>query len=399
MNCKRCLFNSNICDINETQCEYCDIHDTLENSNIDFTPILKKIQAGKNKYNCIMGISGGLDSSTLLYMAVCIWKLRPLVIHFDNHWNTPIAEENMKKLIQKLGVDAIRYNVNKEEFDNLNKAFLMAGVPDGDIPNDIAMTKLMYQTAELYNIKYILNGHCFRTEGSTPKKWTYMDSKYVSGIYKKFMKKELVNFPLFTFTDQLHYAKIGIEQVRPYHFKNVNRDKYDEEMKKYIGWRNYGWKHGENKYTDFIGSYLLPRKFGIDKRIVYLSALVRCGKITKEEAWNELNIEPDYDTSLVGEEYLKLINSKVVDRDEYDSYDFKKAKWLIYYLYVTRAVPYTFYIKYSEKVKYDYHSLEEFTLEDLNEFKEILKNEKYNDVELEQIRKGIVEIINLKLSL
>lgn len=390
MNCNRCLFSSNICELTDTQCEYCDIHDMLEKTKLDFNPILKKIQSIKNKYNCIMGISGGKDSTTLLYMAVKIWNLRPLVIHFDNHWNTPIAEENMKNLIQKLNVDLIRFNVNKEEFDNLNKAFLMAGVPDADIPNDIAMTKLMYQTAEQFNIKYILNGHCFRTEGSTPKQWTYMDSKYISGIYRKFFKKDLKNFPLFTFSDQLHYSNLKIEQVRPFHYKNVDRSKYDEIVKKELGWRSYGWKHGENKYTDFVGSYLLPRKFGIDKRIVYLSAQVRSGVIDKDDAWDVLNIEPDYDTNLIGEEYLSLINGPVKSRDLYEKYDFKRAKWLIYYLYVTRAVPYTFYIKYSEKVKYDYHNLNEFTEKDLEEFKEILKNEKYHDKELEEIRKDII---------
>jgi tRNA(Ile)-lysidine synthase TilS/MesJ len=116
-----------------------------------------------------MGISGGIDSSTLLYTAVKYWNLKPLVIHFDNHWNAPEALHNMSQLVKLLGVDSITYTVNKEEYDRLNDAFLWAGTPDADIPNDIAMTKLMYDTAFKYNIKYILNGHDFRTEGSTPK--------------------------------------------------------------------------------------------------------------------------------------------------------------------------------------------------------------------------------------
>jgi 3'-phosphoadenosine 5'-phosphosulfate sulfotransferase (PAPS reductase)/FAD synthetase len=101
----------------------------------------------KKKYNCIMGISGGLDSSTLLYSAVRYWNLKPLVIHFDNNWNAPEATHNMNQLVNKLGVDCINYKVNKQEYDRLNDAFLWAGVPDADIPNDIAMTKLMYDTA------------------------------------------------------------------------------------------------------------------------------------------------------------------------------------------------------------------------------------------------------------
>ena len=377
--CNRCLFNENIAKIGIVQCEYCDLHDYLENKNKNFNPILEKIQQEKGKYNCIMGISGGLDSSTLLYSAVKKWKLKPLVIHFNNNWNTKVAEQNMKKLIQILNVDLITYNVNKEEFDNLNKAFLKAGVPDADIPNDIAMTKLMYDTADKYNIKYILNGHCFRTEGSTPKGWTYMDAKYIQSVYKTYYNKELTNFPLFTFTDQMKDGIKGIIQGRPYHYQNVNRKILDKEMKNFIKWENYGWKHGENIYTDFVGSYLLPRKFGIDKRIVYLSALVRSGYMDKEEAINKLNIESNYDTSLIGDEYLSLINSKINSRDKFEKYDFKKYKWIIYYLYLIGVVPYTFYKKYSESINMNYNNINELNEQDKNFLINKLKNNNYGE--------------------
>jgi hypothetical protein len=118
-------------------------------------------------------------------------------------------------------VDCINYKVNKQEYDRLNDAFLWAGVPDADIPNDIAMTKLMYDTAYKYGIKYILNGHDFRTEGSTPKPWTYMDAKYIRSVYNKYSGLELHNYPLFTFKDQLFYALIGIKNVRPFHLNGI----------------------------------------------------------------------------------------------------------------------------------------------------------------------------------
>lgn len=381
-----------ICEFKESVCQYCIMHDELKSKMLDFTPTLELIkkEKEKGKYDCITGISGGADSSTLLYSAVKVWGLNPLVIHFNNHWNTELATNNMMNLIKKLNVDYIEYYVNKEEFDNLNKAFLMAGTPDCDIPNDIAMTKLMYETAEKYNIKYILNGHCYKTEGSTPKAWTYMDAKYIKDVYKKFFNKELINFPLYTFKDQIKYSNLGIQQVRPFHYESIDRFKLDEEMKKYIDWKTYGWKHGENSYTDFVGSYLLPKKFGIDKRIVYLSARIRTGLMNKEEARNILNCEPSFDIDILGDEYLDLMDSEIQPRENYDKYNFKEANWLIYYLYLLGTVPYTFYIKYSEKVKeFDYHNIDEVNEKDLDFIKSKIKNSNYNDSELEEMREEI----------
>jgi hypothetical protein len=244
--CPRCLFNDSFAEIGEHQCEYCDLHDELERQSAEpggLDNLLEAIKwhGRKKKYNCIMGISGGLDSSTLLYAAVRYWNLKPLVIHFDNNWNAPEATHNMTQLVNKLGVDCINYKVNKQEYDRLNDAFLWAGVPDADIPNDIAMTKLMYDTAYKYGIKYILNGHDFRTEGSTPKPWTYMDAKYIRSVYNKYSGLELHNYPLFTFKDQLFYALIGIKNVRPFHFK-WDRESMEEEMKRFISLARLWWQ-------------------------------------------------------------------------------------------------------------------------------------------------------------
>jgi len=296
--CKRCLFTSDIAVINETQCNYCDIHDQLEaNANpSDLPKIIERIKRkGKSKkYDCIMGISGGLDSSTLLYVAVKHWGLRPLVIHFDNHFNVPQATHNMDMLVKRLGVDEIIYRVNHKEYMELNYAFLAAGVPDADIPNDIAMTKLMYQTAQDHDIKYILNGHDFRTEGSTPASWTYMDAKYIQSVYRTHIDRELENYPLFTFWDQIKAGFKGITQVRPFHY-GLDRQKLEAEMKVFIDWRDYGGKHCENVYTEYVGYKLLPEKFNIDKRRVYLSAQIRSGLLTKAEAMERLTEGHDFD--------------------------------------------------------------------------------------------------------
>lgn len=350
--CPRCLFDESIASIGEHQCEYCDLHDELElqANPHELKHIIAKIkQAGKDKtYDCIMGISGGIDSSTLLFTAVRYWNLKPLVIHFDNHWNAPEAIHNMSQLVKLLGVDSITYTVNKAEYDRLNDAFLVAGVPDADIPNDIAMTKLMYDTAYKYGIKYILNGHDFRTEGSTPKGWTYMDAKYIQSIYNKYTGLKLQNYPLFTFKDQLFYAAVGIKNVRPFHY-GFDRDSMEAEMKRLINWQDYGGKHCENVYTEFVGSFLLPEKFNIDKRIVYLSAQVRSGKLSKEEAREIFSKKSEFDFTKFGdraEKILRMVNMRMGDRALYDKYDFKKYKHLIWLLAKLKVVPYTFYVKY-----------------------------------------------------
>lgn len=348
-NCPRCLFDSTIASFQKKdgQCEYCDLHDELEKqspaSKLD--PIIRKIKSKRGKYNCLIGISGGLDSATMLWSAVRVWGLRPLVIHFDNHWNAPEAEHNMKSLIQKLNVDCIRYNVNKSEYDELCYAFLSAGVPDADIPNDIAMAKLMYETARKYNIKYILNGHDFRQEGSTPRSWTYMDAEYVRSVYKWYCGKKLKNYPLFTFKDQIIQGLLGIKQVRPFYYME-SRSEAEEAMIKEIGFQWYGGKHRENIYTEYVGFKLLPEKFSIDKRIVYYSAMIRSGAMKKEDVKLE---SVNFDMNKLGES-ARMIQftafSQMRSRSEFKKYNFKAYRPLIWVLAKAGIVPYTFFRKY-----------------------------------------------------
>lgn len=350
--CPRCLFTADIAKIGEKQCEYCDIHDDLaELSNPkDLDKYLNKIRANKkSKYNCLVGISGGLDSSILLYTAMKKWGLRPLAIHFDNNWNTEIAKENMKNLTDALGVDVIIYKANKKEYDDLNDAFLFAGVPDADIPNDIAMTKLMYETADRYGIKYILNGHDFRQEGSTPRAWTYMDAEYIRSVYRFYTNSELKYYPLFTFKDQILYSMKGIKNIRPFHYMQ-NREYLEKEMIALCGWKSYGAKHAENIYTEFVGAHLLPQKFNIDKRIVYLAACVRSNKIGKAEAKGILDELPEFKFEKLGErraDIMRLVEAAPIrPRKEFGKYNFRAYRPLIYIMAKMRIVPYTFYKKY-----------------------------------------------------
>lgn len=355
--CSRCLFTSDMCFIPEKgQCEYCDLQDMLrsQSSPDDWPKVLSQIkQSGKNnQYDVLIGISGGEDSSIMLHMAVEAWGLRPLVIHFNNRSNRPEADNNIRLITNYYHVNFIEYFVDQKEYDSLTDSFLMAGLPDADIPNDIAMAKLMYETAKTHHIKYILNGHDYAREGSSPRAWSYMDAKYLQDVYKQHTGKKLKNYPLYTLWDQIVSGLIGIKQVRPFHYyPDFNRSIVLEKLKK-IGWQDYGGKHNENIYTAFVGNFLLPKKFKIDKRITYLSAQIREGMMTKDQAEEILKTPAVFDLNDLGnrkEIIMALVNTSPHGRrNDYARYNFTILKPLIWVLARLKIVPWTFFKKYTK---------------------------------------------------
>lgn len=347
--CNRCLFTSDIAKIHDDgECEYCKLQDKLRNEAREpWERVLYRIkEAGAgNKYDCLIGISGGEDSSCMLYLAVKVWGLRPLVIHFNNRTNRPEAENNMRVLTDHLNVNLIVYYPDKKEYEDLCDAMLKAGVPDADIVNDIAMAKLMYLAARDNGIKYILNGHDFRNEGSSPKSWSLIDSTYLQSVYKKPIR----NYPLYTVWDQIMSGILGIKQIRPYHYGTHDRGNILKSLFA-IGYKDYGGKHNENIYTAFVGNFLLPRKFKIDKRRTYLSAQIREGYITKEYAKTKLVDFPAFNLDDLGERKDHVIGltncSPIKPRSIYKATNFKRYKPIFWLLTKLKIVPYTFFIKY-----------------------------------------------------
>ena len=369
MECKNCLISTDIpgSEFKKGVCRYCRIHDKLERrypSSFEHLRILaEKIKkAGKRRqYDCLLGISGGCDSSYLLHLTVRALKLRPLVVHFDNRWNTEQAENNMRKIVDALNVDFIRYQLSKEMYNKLNRAFFEASVSDADIPNDMAMLAIFKDVAKRYKIRYIFNGHSFRTEGTTPLDWTYMDAKYIQSVYFSRWGESIESFPMLTFWKQLKWALSGIKEVRPLYFVTQRKKDIKNLLAKEYGWKDYGGHHLENKYTAFITSYLLPKKFGIDKRVIEYSAFIRSGQMTKGEARIKLKEKP-----YLAEGVLKEIKKAHPDINEimrkpietYDSYEtyhmlFRKYRWLIWLAVKLNLLPETFYIKYTRKKEAD----------------------------------------------
>lgn len=352
--CKVCLFTNEVVRVHDDGiCDMCKIHESLRKSADinDFWPLITGIRSkGEgNNYDCLIGVSGGEDSSLMLYLAVKTWGLRPLVIHFNNRTNRSVADHNIKTLVDHLNVNYIEYKVDKQEYEDLGDALLKAGVPDCDIHNDVVMSKLMYKAAKDHRIKYILNGHDYRAEGSSPKRWSFIDTTYLNDIYKTFVGHDLKNYPLLTVWDQVWGAIIGIRQVRPFHYGTHARQTILAEMRK-IGYNDYGGKHNENIYTAFIGNYVLPKKFGIDKRITYLSAQIREGKISKSEAKNILKTPPQFNLDDLGERKEHLLHlvdmSPIMPRETYKMTNFKMLKPLFWCLMELGIFPRTAYKKY-----------------------------------------------------
>lgn len=306
-------------------CTFCKIHDELEKKYPlnDETPrrlqeLVNKIKKdGKGKkYDCIVGVSGGRDSTFTLYNAVKL-GLRPLAVHFDNGWNSEIAVQNISNACKILNVDLHTHVADWEEFKDLQRAFLFASVPDIEVPTDWIIFSVLYAEASKYNLKYIIHGHSFRTEGTTPLTWTYMDGKYVKDIHKKFGSKKLNSFPNMTLFKYIYYSLIkNIKQIRILYYIPYNEKEVLKVLQNELNWKNYGDKHHESNYTAFIQSYILPRKFNIDKRKLHYSAKIRNNQLSKEETLEVIKQDP-----FIGGEDLISYCLKKLDLTEED---FKK---------------------------------------------------------------------------
>ena len=302
--CSRCILDSSIPGIRFDDrgiCNYCKIHDGLEKQHPigelgqqKLNQMVDEIKRrGKNKkYDCIIGVSGGTDSTYTLYMAKEL-GLRPLAVHFDNGWDSEIAINNMKNAVKKLDVDLKIVTCDWEEFKDLQISFLKASTPDAEIPTDLAIQAVLFRVAAEEGVHYRIAGHSFRNEGLSPLEWSYMDGKYIKSVHKKFGKHELKRFSDLTISDLLYY--IFVKRIRaayPLEYIDYRKEEAKKILKKELGWNDYGGHHYESIYTRFVASYLLPKKFGIDKRKIEYSAFVRSGQMTREQASEKLKEPP-----------------------------------------------------------------------------------------------------------
>ncbi len=302
--CARCVSDTTIPDIrfdDKGECNFCRIHDTLvktfpldDRGRENLDRLVRKIKAaGKDrKYDCVVGISGGTDSTYTLYLARQL-GLRPLAVHLNNTWNTDIAAENTKKAVGKLEVDLQEIHCDWDEFRRLQVAFLKASVPDAEIPTDVAIHAILHKVAAEEGIRFVLNGHSFRTEGIAPIGWTYMDGRYINSVYGIYGNGKLKHFPNLTMSRFAYYTFIKrIKAVAFLNYFDYSKENARKILEKELDWTYYGGHHFESIYTRFIIVRLLLRKFGIDKRKINFSAHIRSGFMTRDEALEKLRETP-----------------------------------------------------------------------------------------------------------
>lgn len=285
--------------------------------------------AGKGKeFDCVVGLSGGIDSSYASYIARQ-HGLRVLAVHLDNGWNSEEAVMNIKNIAKKLHVEYESFVLDWEEFKGLQLAFLKASVPEADTPTDIAILSALHKVASKYGIKHIISGGNFATEGILPKSWHYnaKDLTYFNHIFKKFGKGKLKKFPTFGFKSEMYYKIFkGIKMVYLLNYVPFDKDEAMSLLEKELDWKYYGGKHYESKYTGFIQSYYLFEKFGIDYRRATFSSQICVGAIDRNTALEELKKKPYNDEKIVEEK--KYIAKKLgISTEEFESILHYPPKW------------------------------------------------------------------------
>jgi N-acetyl sugar amidotransferase len=256
-------------------------------------------QAGKGKeYDCVIGVSGGADSSFLAYTAK-EHGLRALAVHMDNGWDSETAVSNIRNVVTGLGFDYESYVLDWEEFKDLQLAFLRASVPEAETPTDVAIPAALHHYAAKYGVKYILSGGNFSTEGILPKSWHYdaKDEKYLRHIHRKYGTRAIKRFPTFNYKLEMYYKLVkGIKILYPLNHTSFIKEDAIKLLSDRFGWKDYGGKHHESRYTKFIHTYYLVKKFNIDYRRLSLSLQICEDKITRDEA-NKLLMLPSYDAA------------------------------------------------------------------------------------------------------
>jgi N-acetyl sugar amidotransferase len=303
---------------------------------------IKKAGKGK-KYDCLLGLSGGVDSC---YTA-CLLKdlgLRVLAVHLDNGWDADTSVRNINNVVDKLGLDYQSYVLDWEEFKDLQLAFLKASVPEIETPTDMAIPASLHKIAAAYKIKLIISGGNIQTEGILPKSWHYdaKDLVYLKAIHKRFGSGRLKNFPVFGYLQEFYYKYYhDIKTIYLLNHAYYNKKDAIALLKEKMDWKDPGGKHFESLYTKFVQSYILPEKFNIDYRRATFSTQICAGEISREYALEELK-RSTYDPVKVQKEKEYICKKLGITPEELERImdlpvktykDYPNNKWKLEFLY------------------------------------------------------------------
>lgn len=335
--CSRCVMDTSDEDIKfdiNGVCDHCHDYETYVkpnwHTNKKGREELEKIildikKSGKRSdFDCLLGISGGVDSSYMLHLAVKEFGLRPLVFHVDGGWNSELSVHNINVMIDKLGLDLYTEVINWEEMKDFQLAFFKSGVPHIDIPQDHAFIATLYNFAEKYNIKYILNGGNISTECvQYPLKYYYYgtDMRQIKDIRQQFGKVKMETYPFSSVFRHKFYLKYfrGVNVIKPLNFMPYVKADAISLLEKEYGWKPYPQKHFESRFTKFFEGYWLPERFGFDPRRVQLSSLILTEQMSREAAIEQLK-KPAYNPETIQDEFNYIATKLGITSNELKKY-------------------------------------------------------------------------------
>ena len=371
--CKRCIYHDKIPAISFDEtgvCNYCRQYDEMQKDYPTGTEGRKRLEqmaaeikkAGKGKdYDVVIGVSGGCDSSYMLTLAKDL-GLRPLAAHYDNTWNSKIAVENIQNVLGKLDVDLFTHVADSHEVSDVMKSLMLASVPEIEAATDLALATVHYMACEKFGIKYIWEGHSFRTEGISPPGWFYMDAKYIVEIQKQFGTMPIKTIPLLYMRKWFKWMLWNkIKKQRPLYFIDYDKEDTKKFLTTNFGWQWYGGHHMENRTAYFCNNYYLPMKFDIDLRWCEFSAQVRSGQMTREDALEKIQEAKPFDQTILEEVFTRLNLTEndfehilTLPKKTYRSYKtyketFVRLRPLFWMLYKAGYVTRSFYDKFTVK--------------------------------------------------
>lgn len=301
-------------------------------------------QEGKGKdFDCIIGLSGGLDSSYVAYVAKEQMGLRPLLFHVDAGWNTDQAVGNIEKLVDGLGLDLYTEVINWEEMKDLQVAFLRSQIPDQDLPQDAAFFSSLYKFARKHKIKYVITGSNISTECCRePEEWggyLGIDKLLFQDIHSRFGKRPLETFPLVDILiSKIYYQRLlGMQIAKPLDMVPFIKKEAEDELERRFGWQRFQHKHHESRFTRFYEDYWLPRKFGFHKRRAHFSSLIMTGQMTRDEALARI-ANPEMDEHFLQQEFEYVANKldlsvgelrEIFEGENRTYRDYKNKRWMI----------------------------------------------------------------------
>ncbi len=331
--CTRCIMDTSDPDISfdaEGVCSHCQNFENHVRLNwhpgpegrVMLDSIVSKIKKeGQGKdYDCAIGLSGGVDSSYLAYVARKELGLRLLAVHVDGGWNSELATRNIENIVRKLDIDLHTYVVDWEEMRDLQRSFLRAGLANQDVPQDHAFFASLYSNAQSYGLRYVLSGGNIATESIMPEEWAYnaMDLRHLEAVQRRFGTVKLKTFPRVSFFRYYFWNRYvkRMRVIRPLNYMPYVKDEAIALLERELGFRYYGGKHFESRFTKWQQLYYRPRKFGYDERRPYLSSMILSGQMTREQALESL--AKDVQNEREAEEDTDFITKKLlISKDEF----------------------------------------------------------------------------------